>query len=277
MGIQSRISTTEAMDYIRGKALTPETAEKVRISSELARGLAVEWATFDGEDKEDYMKRLSVYLNEGHVDPPAGMQKCLSANVLSSKQVPGEEDHYRVQVLLHVSKLVKIPESKAYGISEARRVAISEPDKSTNERTLTTWQEEVLNTEVSVKVLKDEAFVIGLPVIIPIQKSAGVATDKYIDSEEAPKDFTIFIQQALTMYCEGNDMTNYVVPGANVTYLGGYKIKNVAVTNFSQREKTAKAVVYVTVSSEGLDEIQMSMVIEAEKKDRWLLSRIGSW
>lgn len=278
MGVQGRLSTIEAMDYIQGRAVTPEGAEAIRISSELARGFVVEWATFDGEDREDYTKRLSVYLGEGRVEPPAGLQKCLSANVLSSASIPGEKDHYRVRVLLHVSKLVKVPESKAYNISEARRVAITNPEnKDTNERNIITWKEDVINTEVSVKVNKGEAYVVGLPVIVPVPKAAGVAVNKYMESDEVPKDFLIFIQQAMSMYFEGNNMANFVVPGADVTPLGGYTVQNVAVTNFSQNNEKSKAVISVTFSGEGLENIQIPLVVEVIKKDRWLLNRIGSW
>lgn len=279
MGIQSRIATSKAMEYVSGKAITPDTAEATRSAAELARGFAVEWATFDGEDASDYIERLSVYLSEGRVEPPTGMQKCIAANVLSVKTIPGLKAYYRVRVMLHVSRLVDIPESQSYSMSEARRVAIkNQDDKNTSEPIISVWQEKVMNTEITVGVQKGKSFIVGLPVIVPNPQADGVAVNKYMGIDnEVPSDFTIFIQQALTMYFEGNDMANFVEPGAQVLPLGGYKVKNVAVTSFKQSDENAKAVVNATVSSQGMDDMQISIVVETVKKDRWLIRRIGSW
>lgn len=280
--LRSTALTSEAVDYIQGKALTPKVAEDKRIAGEIARGYAIEWATFDGKDKEDYQNRLSVYLEEGKpAPPPSGIQKCLSASVVSTEPVAGTEGLFRSKVLLHISRLTKLPESKTYNISEERKVpgqALEDPPNTPGEPLVNVWQDSILQTEVTVKITKDGPQVIGLPVLVPLGKATGVAANKYLDREEVSKDFLVFLEQAMTMYFAGNNMANFVEPGASINPLGGFTISNITVTGFeNQEEGTVKASLNGIISGGGIEEMPVSIVVEAVKKDRWLLRRIGSW
>lgn len=260
--------TSEAVEFMRGRALTPETAEKLRLAAETARGFSAEWATFDGIDREDYSQRLAAYLGEGrNPEPPSGFQRCNLASVISTEQVKEKKDLYRGRVLLHLSRLVEMPEENVYDISDFRKVR-------SNTQELRVWREELMAVETTVKIEKDSLKVMGLPVIVPLPKrEAG----EILQGGEVPGDFYVFIQQAMTMYFEGHNMANFSVPGAPVFPLGGYTLKDVAVTGFEEKDSQAKAVIQARVSGTGLDEMPVTLVVEATKNDRWLLNRIGSW
>lgn len=282
--IRSVSLTSEAVEYIQGKALTPKMAEDKRVAGEIARGYAIEWGTFDGKDKEDYQNRLSVYLGDGKpAPPPNSLQKCISASVVSTEPVAGTEGIFRSKILMHISRLTKLPENKTYNISEERKAPgpkIENPN-SPWEPWVSVWQDSILQTEVSVKITRDGPQVIGLPVPIPVGKAIGVAANEYLDREEVPKDFTVFLQQAMAMYFEGNNMANFVEPGSSIKPLGGFTTGNIAVTGFENMgEGAVKATINGVITGDNIEEMPISLVVEAVNKDgqgQWLLTRIGSW
>lgn len=260
--------TSEAVEFMRGKALTPETAEKLQLAGETARGFSAEWATFDGIDREDYSQRLAAYLGGGRKpEPPSGLQRCNFASIISTEQVKDEKDLYRSRVLLHLSRLVEMPEGNTYNISDIRKVR-------SNSQKFSVWREELMAIETTVKIEKDNLKVMGLPVIVPLPKRE---EGEILQGGEVPGDFYVFIQQAMTMYFEGHNMANFSVPGTPVFPLGGYTLKDVTVTGFEEKGGQAKAVIQARVSGTGLDEMPVTLVVEAIKNDRWLLKRIGSW
>lgn len=288
--------TAQAVSYIKGRAVTPQEAEEQRLASETARAFAVEWATFDGQDTKDYSDRLARYISSGlAIEPPSGLQRCVSASVLSVEKA-GDKGLYRVKVALHVSRVVNLSSSDLVGVSPARSVvtrqdvsgiqpastqpvssASKNPSGSGNEESYPFWKEFVECVEISVQVADGRAAVVGLPVLVPFPDVGGKDPVSMLNKEEVPQDFSVFVSQALDLYYSGKDMANFVAPGAEVKPLGGFRLLNVNVAAFEKHGNTAKALVQAEVAADGVDRMAQTVMLEAVKKDRWLLERLGSW
>lgn len=283
---------SQAVSYVRGKAVTPQAAEEQRLAAETARGFAVEWATFDGSDAKDYSERLVAYTDGGYsIEPPLGVQRCVSASVLSVNKV-GDDGLYRVKVALHVSRVVNLSVSDSMSVSPVRgvvtrqdvlsggKVASSTPPAAgvgSDEASYLFWKEFVNCVEVSVQVVDGRAVVVGLPVLTPFPEVKGEDPGSMMGKEEVPQDFSVFVSQALDLYYNGKDMANFVAPGADVKPLGGFKLLNASVVSYERRRGGARALVSAEITTDGVSKMTQLVVLEAVKKDRWLLKRLGSW
>lgn len=269
---------SQAVSYVRGKAVTPQAAEEQRLAAETARGFAVEWATFDGSDAKDYSERLAVYTGGGYsIEPPAGVQRRASASVLSVERA-GEGGLYRVKIALHVSRVVNLSASESVGISPTRRAVLSQSTEVVGgEVSYPFWKDYVNCVEVTVQIVGGRATVIGAPVLTPFPSVRGKDPNSIIGKDEIPQDFAVFVSQALDLYYSGKDMANFVAPGIEIKPLGGFKLVNVSVASFESRQDGAKALVRAEVATDGVNKMAQLVVLEAVKKDRWLLKRLGSW
>lgn len=286
---------SQAVSYVRGRTITPQAAEEQRLAAETARGFAVEWATFDGSDTKDYSDRLAKYTGGQYsVEPPSGLQRCVSASVLSVDRAD-EGGLYRVKVALHVSRVVDLNASESVNISPAREVvtrkeiespagaAVAAPGAAPAagtggaEASYPYWKDYVDCVEVTVRVANGRAVVVGLPVLVPFAPIKGDDPNSLLSKDEVPQDFTVFISQALDLYYSGKDMTNFIAPGKKIEPLGGYKLVSANVVSFDSRRGEAKAVVSAEITADGISKMTQTVVVEAVKKDRWLLERLGSW
>lgn len=287
---------SQAVSYVRDRTITPQAAEEQRLAAETARGFAVEWATFDGSDTKDYSDRLAKYTEGQYsVEPPSGLQRCVSASVLSVDRAD-EGGLYRVKVALHVSRVVNLSASDSVSVSPARSVvtrqdvlsgdktaaspasaASSVAETGSGEASYPFWKDFVNCVEVAVQVAGDRATVVGWPVLVPFTPIKGEDPGSIMGKDETPQDFTVFASQALDLYYSGKDMANFVAPGAEINPLGGYKLVSANVMSFESRRNEAKALVNVEIATDGVDKMTQTVVVEAVKKDRWLLKRLGSW
>lgn len=281
---------SQAVSYVKGRAVTPQAAEEQRLAAEIARSFAAEWATFDGADSKDYSDRLAKYTEgEYYVTPPAGVQRCASASVLSVERA-GDDGLYRVKVALHVSRIVNLTPSESIGVSPARSVVTRQdiisggktaqpaPTSMGNEPSFPFWKDYVECVEVAVQVIGNKAVVVGAPVLVPFPQIKGEDPNSLIKKDEIPQDFTVFVSQALDLYYSGKNMTNFVAPGEKVRPLGGFKLVRADVVSFElHRNGEAKALVSAEIETRGIKQMTQMIVVEAVKKDRWLLKRLGGW
>jgi len=274
--------TSEAASYIRGRALTPDAARAELLARETARAFAVEWATFDSKDGEDYARRLSAFVDStvSLPSPPEGVQKCLSSSVLSVETPKAPNEAFRVKVALHVLRLVPLSSEKSVSVSPAREASFREARVGTvesgSEKEVYYWKDFVEFVEVPVRVVDGEAVVAGWPVLVPSPLKKAEAFEGLSLKGDVPSDFSAFAAQALEFYYGGRNMANFTAPGAKVAPLGGFKLESAEVVTFKAREGRAKAVVKATVSGEGAGGLVQFVTVEAIKKDRWLLTRVGA-
>lgn len=285
----------QAVSYVKGRAVTPQTAEEQRLAAETARGFAAEWATFDGADTKDYSDRLARYTGGNFsVEPPSGVQRCVSASVLSVKKA-GDEGLYRIRVALHVSRVVNLSASDSVSVSPARSVVTRQDVLSGGKETTPAqdastaaeagsggvsypfWKELVNCVEVTVQVAGDQATVAGTPVLVPFPPAKGEDPGSFMDRDEIPQDFAVFVSQALDLYYSGKNMANFAVPGEGIKPLGGFKLVNANVASFELGRGEAKALVSAEITADGISKMTQTVAVEAVKKDRWLLKRLGSW
>lgn len=281
----------QAVSYVKGRAVTPQAAEEQRLAAETARGFAVEWATFDGSDTKDYSERLAAYIDgEFFFSPPEGVQRCVSTSVLSVKKV-GDDGLYRIKVALHVSRVVNLSASDSVSVSPARSVVTHQDvtsggqpttppnaaEAGSSEASYPFWKDCVNCVEVTTQVVEGRAIVVGSPVLVPFPTIKGKDPGAIIGKDEIPQDFTVFISQALDLYYSGKNMANFVAPGEEIEPLGGFKLVSANVVSFELRRNEAKALVSAEISTDGVTKMTQTVAVEAVKKDRWLLKRLGSW
>lgn len=269
---------SNAVDYIEGKALTPQASATRQLAAETARAYAVEWGTFDGADGEEYEQRLRRFAGEDYTfTPPQGVQRVTSASVLSVNE---DDSLYRVKIALHVTRAVNFDASEAVSVSAVRKIPgmkINEDTSSENDESTVYWKDYINTVEVSLRVKDGKTIIIGSPVLSPMPAGKGEKPGQDMNMDEVPKDFETFVIQALDMYYKGKDMANFIVPGSEINTLGGYTLDTAAVSVFEQSKDDAKAIVDVEISTNGAAKIRQTVAIEAVKGDRWMLKRLGGW
>lgn len=267
-GLAAQVKT-----YIDGRAVSPEQVEDRKAAEEKAKSFALEWATFDKKNPLNYQNRMGQFIEGYHGNPPDGCQECTQASVLSVQQ---EYSMYRVRLLLHLKRVVEVDEIK----SDSSRIMtprdiVDIVDPSTQKARPQEWQTLGQCVEVAVEIKDKQPVVLGTPVIMPMPESKQ-STFVY-PRERPPEEFVTFTTQALQFYYNGQDMENFTTPGVKIQALGGYQLKEAKILSFAQKNNQATAMVEATISTTGLDSMKQEVVLEAVKKDKWTLKRIGSW
>ncbi len=270
--IRTNILTDVAIAHIKDKTVTPAQIDEERKACEAAKDFAQAWSTFDS-DREAYARKLKNFgVITGY---PEGIQRCNSISVISAKKVSDKKSLYRIVLKTEVSRLMTLTEDSPILPPNER---IVERQKTENGEIITYWKdfEEVM--EISVQVERDgEIKVLGTPVAKPKFDYSAADPKSLIGSTEVPEDFKTFAAQALSMYYEGQKMDNFVCPGVTINPVGGYTVEEVNITAFSRKDEAARAIAAVKLSAEGITHIEQSIVIEANKEERWLLVRVGSY
>ncbi|WP_156274681.1 conjugal transfer protein [Neomoorella glycerini] len=216
--------------------------------------MAVEWATWNGSP-DDYNRRLGAFFkNAGSFTLPDGIQEVVSASVVS---VTGREPQYRVQVLLHLRRLVPVTPAEAQADAPVN-VPVTQEDLLRwkqggtwdQQKAIPVWRDYLLKVEVPVQVKENQAQAAGLPVIIANNQGEGVIKEPGYN-ESASQPFITFINQFLNLYYTGGSLVNFLAPGASVTAVGGWKLESVEEVLVDNSANPARACVRATISAPG--------------------------
>jgi|GEM_PF-5930300 len=244
----------DATSYAKGRAITPEMASEERVARETARGLVVDWGTFSAKSPDDYQTRINAWLNKT-IAVPQGEQKTTSAAVIGIERT--EQGVWRTSLVI---------QGERWSLSKGA---------FTTDAPVFAWNPFIERVEVAVRVDNGKGEVVGLPVIVPLEPGGWVEPESLIKKETPPEDFAGFVKQALGLYFRGDDLSNFTLPDTNIRSLGGWEMKECKITAYEPVGRGARAVVQTVVAAPGIDNMRQTIIVEAEKKDRWLLSRLG--
>ncbi|MGB9660538.1 MAG: conjugal transfer protein [Moorellaceae bacterium] len=216
--------------------------------------MAVEWATWNGSP-DDYNRRLGAFFkNAGGFILPDGIQEVVSASVISVNDL---EPQYRVQVLLHLRRLVPVTPDEAQAAAPVN-VPVTQEDllrwkqggTLDQQKAVPVWKDYLLKVEVPVQVKENQAQAVGLPVIIANNQGEGVVKEPGYN-ESASQSFITFINQFLNLYYTGGSLANFLAPGAVVTAVGGWKLESIDEVLVDSSTNPTRACVRATISAPG--------------------------
>ncbi|SFR07083.1 conjugal transfer protein [Desulfoscipio geothermicus] len=259
--------------HIAARAMTSAQELQITKIRETARAFSVEWGTWSG-NTEDYQHRLSTFLQDSvNIPVPAGIQEVISASLESTKK---EGDFSRVRVMLHTRRLVPVTSPEAQSLPQVY-VPVTRDDLALvgrdtfggfggQDKPVPVWQNYLMCIEVPVKILDGKATVTGLPVIVPPAKGTGqLSSSGY--TEPASTEFLSFIKQFLDLYYNGGPLTNFLVPGANVQPVTGWKLESVNDIRVDSQHTPTRAFVQVSVSAPGVEHLTQYIYLKI-KADR---------
>ncbi len=266
--VRANNTTTSALAHINN-TITSDTIKSERLVGEVAKEYVQNWGTFSS-DRDDYARRMKTY-GLTLTAPPEGIQKCNSAIIISIENSMNNKSIYRINLLVNQSRIITV--NKDQYLSLPPELIVSKDDDMTSY-----WKDFREAVEVTLRVNKDSSVdVIGTPVSKPLPGQSGVTPVSLIGTDEVPGDFKIFITQALELYFGGKNLDNYLSPGVKLMPVGQYQVKEVVVEGFRRKNDKAEAVVRVRLSTEGIKSIDQTIIVEAQKKERWMLSRLGGY
>lgn len=272
--IRTTILTNTAVAHIKERSVTPKTMALERSLIQTAEEFVFEWASYDSSNPNDYQNRLSRYIgDEFSINSPQGAQRCNYATAVAVEKSADNKKGYRVLVNANISRVITSSDV-SYSLSPGRIINRREVDGSTE---ISYWQDYQQSAEVSFLIKDGSIEPVGIPVLKPTTSLKGHAPDQLIGHNDIPEDFKVFASQALDMYFSGKDMENFLAADCDLKAIGGYKLENTTVTAFKKTDGKAKAVVKVSLSADGVKNIEQSVVLEAEKKEKWLLLRLGGY
>ena len=244
----------DVTSYAKGRAITPEMVAEERVARETARGFVVDWGTFSVKNPNDYQTRIGAWLNKT-IPVPQGEQKTTSAAVIGIDRI--EQGLWRTSLVIQGERWSQSKEAFA------------------TDAPVFAWNPFIQRVEVTVRVDKGKGEIVGLPVIVPLDPGGWVEPEKLIEKESPSEDFVGFAKQALDLYFRGDDLSNFTLPNTNIRSLGEWEMKDCKITAYEPTGRGARAVIQTVVTTPGIDNLRQTIIVEAEKKDRWLLSRLG--
>jgi hypothetical protein len=252
------------------QTVNSESIKNERLVGEIAKEYALNWATFNN-DRDDYIRRMSLY-GLTVLTPPEGVQRCNSVSIISIDNSPEDKTIYRANLLINLSRIVTVNNDQ-YILPSPERMVSKEGDLTSY------WKDFRESVEITLKLNDGKVDILGTPVSKPLQEQSGINPVEYIGFSDVPKDFKIFITQALELYFAGKNLDNYLGPNVELKPVGQYQVQDVVIEGFSwEKEKEfARAAVRVQLSTEGINHINQTIIIEAQKKDRWTLLRLGGY
>ncbi|BCV20354.1 hypothetical protein hamaS1_04230 [Moorella sp. Hama-1] len=189
----------------------------------------------------------------------------VSASVIS---VTGREPQYRVQVLLHLRRLVPATPAEAQAAAPVN-VPVTQEDllrwkqggTLDQQKTVPVWKDYLLKVEVPVQAKENQAQVAGLPVVTANNQGEGVIKEPGYN-ESAPQQFTTFINQFLNLYYAGGSLANFLAPGAAITAAGGWKLESVDEVLVDNSANPGRACVRATISAPGAGRLAQRMFLK---------------
>lgn len=265
--VRANNMTNSALAYIN-KTITSDTIKTERRVGEVAKQYVQDWGTFSS-DREDYARRMKLYGLT--VIAPEGTQKCNSATIISINNSTDDKSIYRVNLLVNQSRIITISKDQYLSLPPERIV-------SKDGDMISYWQDFREAVEITLRANKDSSVnIVGTPVSKPLPGQSGENPVSLIGVNEVPEDFKVFITQAMELYFGGKNLDNYLSPGVKLMPVGQYQVKEVIVEGFRRKNDTAEAVIRVRLSTEGIKSIDQTIIVDAQKKERWLLSRLGGY
>lgn len=265
--VRASVFAARAYNTLAAKAYTPDEASLRESVAETARQFAVEWATWLG-DPDEYAKRLSAFLSDPSAAPlPQGVQRAVAASAVSTRQ--DGPDVWRVDVVIHVERLVKLPQADAYSVPPALRVAeiyaqTPQPQAAQGQQQaeVSVWRAAVMQVEIPVRTAGGKAAIAGLPAIIPVSRGQGKAAAPTGFSDTAPDNLVAFVNQFLDLYYSGGNVQNFVADGSGVSPLGGWKLQNVDQVQVDNKNNPTKALVECEVTAPGTQALKQRIVLD---------------
>ncbi|WP_338835885.1 conjugal transfer protein [Neomoorella thermoacetica] len=267
--VRASVFAARAYNTLAVKAYTPDEASLRESVAETARQFAVEWATWLG-DPDEYAKRLSAFLSDPSAAPlPRGVQRAVAASAVSTRQ--DGPDVWRVDVVVHVERLVKLPQTNAYSVPPALRAAdtsASEPQPQAaqgqpqQQAEVSVWRAAVIQVEIPVRTAGGKAAVAGLPAIIPVSRGQGKAAAPTGFGDSPPDNLAAFVNQFLDLYYSGGNVQNFVADGSGVSPLGGWKLQNVDQVQVDNKNNPTKALVECEVTAPGTQAVKQRIVLD---------------
>lgn len=267
--VRASVFAARAYNTLAAKAYTPDEASLRESVAETARQFAVEWATWMG-DPDEYAKRLSAFLSDPSAAPlPQGVQRAVAASAVSVRQE--SPDAWRVNVVLHVERLVKLPQADAYNVPPALRAAeapASAPQPQAaqgqpqQQSEVSVWRAAVMQVEIPVRTTEGRAAVAGLPAVVPLARGQGKASAPQGFGDAAPDNLAAFVNQFLDLYYSGGNVQNFVADGSGVSPLGGWKLQSVGQVRVDSRDNPSKALVECEVLAPGVTAVKQRLVLD---------------
>lgn len=266
--VRASVFAARAYNTLAVKAYTPDEAALRESVAETARQFAVEWATWLG-DPDEYAKRLAAFISDPSAAPlPQGVQRAVAASAVSTRQE--SPDVWHVNVVLHVERLVKLPQADAYSVPPALRAVdafaqTSQPQTaqgSPQQAEVSVWRAAVMQVEIPVRTAGGKAAVAGLPAIIPVSRGQGKAAAPQGFGDSAPDNLAAFVGQFLDLYYSGGNVQNFVADGSGVVPLGGWKLQSVGQVRVDSRDNPSKALVECEVSAPGVTAVKQRLVLD---------------
>ena len=266
-------TANQSQKYINNQMVSLEQAENLKLAEGLAKSFAVEWATFDGENPNNYQKRLGGFIHDYNIKPPGGFQECAQASVITIEE---EDNLYRVKLLLHLKRVVEADVARSNPSSIITQEAVAHILSTGTNANTQEWQNISQCVVVTIEITDDQAMILGSPVVMPLPefKEAG----SLYSYERPENEFTTFAKQALEFYYSGKDMKNFTAPEVEIPALGGYELIEATVISFEVKNNEARAMLEATLTTPGLINFKQEIVLEASKiNGNWALKRVGSW
>lgn len=261
-------TVTNALAHI-DQTVTGESIRNERLVGEIAKEYAQNWGTFNN-DRDDYIKRMKVY-GLSVITPPEGIQRCNSVSIISIDNSPEDKTIYRANLLMNLSRIVTVNKDQ-YVLIPPERVVLKDGELTSY------WKDYRESVEVTLQVDKNGLVnIIGTPASKPLPGQSGINPVAYIGTDDVPRDFRIFITQALELYFGGKNLDNYLGPDVKLNPVGQYQVKDIVVEGFGWEKNIARAAIRVQLSTEGIVSIEQTIIVEAQKKDRWMLLRLGGY
>ncbi|WP_081364160.1 conjugal transfer protein [Neomoorella thermoacetica] len=242
--------------------------------------MAVEWATWNGSP-DDYNRRLGAFFkNASSFTLPDGIQEVVAASVIS---VTGQQPQYRVQVLLHLRRLVPVTPAEAQAAAPVN-VPVTQEDllrwkqggTLDQQKTVPVWRDYLLKVEVPVQAKENQAQATGLPVIIANNQGEGVIKEPECN-ESASQQFITFINQFLGLYYAGGSLANFLAPGAAITAAGGWKLESVDEVLVDNSVNPTRACVRATISAPGAGRLVQRMFLKIKmERGSYLVEDLGA-
>lgn len=251
-------------------AMTASQEEAVSGVRELARAFAVEWATWTSSP-DDYTRRLGFFLRRPDIATPDGVQEVTAASVQS---VDGDGEKYHVRVILHTRRLIPLVLAEAQAlpptfipVTREDLIRIKQEGLSTaRDREILAWRDYLICVEVPVSLRDGRPEINGLPVIVSPGAAGGETVEPHFN-ETAPPEFVGFVGQFLGLYYGGGSLANFLVPGARVTPVTGWKLESVGEVRVNNSKMPDRAYVRATVSAPGVERLEQRiyMLVQPER------------
>jgi len=252
---------------IAARAVTADQEQAAAGIREVARAFAVEWATWTGSP-DDYNRRLGVFLKKPDVVLPEGIQEVTSSAVIF---VEGGGDKYSARVLLHARRLTPLSVSEAQVLLQAF-VPVTRDDlirfgqqgfSSNQDKTVPAWRDYLICVNVPVQLREGRPEITGLPVIVSSANGQGEIAEPQFN-ETAPPEFAAFVRQFLGLYFGGGTLANFLVPGARVAPVPGWKLESVGEVRVNNSKVPDRGYVRATVSAPGLGRMEQRIHMQVQ-------------